>query len=188
MKTYSFKTGWLKLVLGWILVFAIRLIPFRPPNFEPVLATVMPFSKKYGLLESFSFGFLSIVLFDAVTSGIGLWTVGTSITYGILGVGSYFFFKNHSASVKNFLIYGIIGTLFYDLITGILMGPLLFHQPFMVALIGQIPFTLSHLLGTITFSVFLSPVLYRWVVKNDALEFSFPFQTALAHSRVSQLD
>ncbi len=40
----------------------------------------------------------------------------------------------------------------------------------MVAAIGQIPFTLLHLAGTIGFSIFLSPVLYRWVATNDAFE------------------
>jgi len=41
----------------------------------------------------------------------------------------------------------------------------------MLALTGQISFTLMHLAGTVVFSTLLSPVLYLWVVRNEALEF-----------------
>lgn len=170
MRTISFTTGWVKYVLGWAVVFLVRLLPFRPANFEPMLATVMPFSKRYGLVGSFLFGFLGIALFDAVTSGIGMWTVITALAYGLLGVGSHFYFKNRPANTFHFLAYGIMGTIAYDAVTGLSIGPLFYGQPFMEALVGQIPFTLSHLLGTIIFSVVISPALYRWVIKNDTLE------------------
>lgn len=182
----SIETGWLKFSIGWLAVFLIRMIPFRPPNFEPMLATVMPFSKRFGVLGSFAFGFFGIVLFDAVTSGIGTWTVVTSAAYGLLGIGSYFFFKHRAASTKNFLAFGIVGTLFYDAVTGLMAGPLFFHQPFMVALAGQIPFTIMHLLGTVFFSVALSPILYRWVVRNDRLEFALFPRTVLVSASLNK--
>ena len=168
----SFTTGWLKFTIGWIVVFLFRLIPFRPPNFEPMLATIMPFSKRFGLLGSFLFGFLGIVMFDAVTSGWGVWTAVTAIAYGVLGAGSCLFFKNREATVKNFLSFGIVGTIFYDAVTGLTIGPIFQGQPFIVALSGQIPFTLMHLLGTVVFATLLSPALYKWVVKSETLELS----------------
>lgn len=164
-------SGALKFFIGWTAVFLFRLIPFRPPNFEPMLATVMPFSKRYGLLGSFLFGFLGIVLYDAVTSGWGSWTWVTAICYGLLGVGAHYFFKNREASVKNFLIFGVPGTVAYDAVT-MMIGPIFNNQPLAVALIGQIPFTLMHVAGTITFSVLLAPALYRWIVQNESLELS----------------
>jgi len=172
-------TGWLKFVIGWAAVFAFRLIPFRPPNFEPMLATVMPFSKRYGPLGSFLFGFLGIVFFDAVTSGWGSWTWVTAFCYGSLGLAAHYFFKHREATVQNFLVFGIPGTIAYDAIT-MLIGPVFRGQSFALAFTGQIPFTVMHLLGTITFSVLLSPALYRWVIRNDALEFFLPrmFQRA----------
>ena len=169
---YEFATGWMKFALGWVAVFLFRLIPFRPPNVEPMLATIMPFSKRYGIVGSFLFGFLGIVLFDAVTSGWGIWTLVTALAYGLLGIGARFFFKDRDASVKNFLGFGIVGTIFYDAVTGLTIGPIFEGQSFMVALMGQIPFTLMHLLGTIVFAALLSPALYRWVVQNEKLEFS----------------
>jgi uncharacterized membrane protein len=167
----SFTTGWLKFAIGWSAVFLFRLIPFRPPNFEPMLATVMPFSKRYGLAGSFLFGFLGIVLFDAVTSGWGMWTAVTAVCYGLLGIAAHYFFKNRGTSVKNFLLFGIPGTIAYDAVT-MMIGPVFSRQSFAVALAGQIPFTLMHLLGTVTFSVLLSPLVYRWIVRNDAFEFN----------------
>lgn len=177
MKNLSFTTGWLKYAIGWLTVFLIRLIPFRPPNFEPMLSVLMPFGKRYGVLGSFLFGFLGIVLFDSVTAGIGVWTWITAATYGVLGLGAHFYFKNRDASTVNFLTYGIVGTLFYDAVTGLAIGPLFYGQPFMSALTGQIPFTLAHLLGTVVFSVTISPALYRWVLRNDTLEIPVLFGT-----------
>ena len=176
---FSISTGALKFAIGWAAVFLSRLIPFRPPNFEPMLATVMPFSKRYGAMGSFLFGFLGIVLYDAVTSGWGNWTWVTAMCYGLLGIAAHLFFKNRAASVKNFLLFGVSGTIAYDAVT-MMIGPIFGHQPFALALAGQIPFTLMHLLGTVTFSVLLSPILYRWIITNDALEFSLPDVVAIA--------
>ena len=169
---FNFTTGWLKFAIGWSAVFLFRLIPFRLPNVEPMLATLMPFSKRYGPVGSFLFGFFGIVLFDAVTSGWGIWTLVTALAYGALGPAAHFYFKKREASVKNFLSFGIVGTIAYDAATGLTIGPLFTSQPFMAALLGQIPFTLLHLAGTVVFAVYLSPVLYRWVVQNEVFEIS----------------
>lgn len=170
---FAFTDGWLKFALGWTAVFLFRLIPFRPPNFEPMLATVMPFSKRYGPFGSFAFGFFGIVLYDAVTSGWGTWTAVTALAYGLLGVGAHLYFKKKEPTAWNFVRFGVMGTLLYDAATGLTIGPLFNGQSFMVALTGQVPFTLMHLLGTIVFASLLSPVLYLWVVQNRSFEVSF---------------
>ena len=184
MQTISIKTGWLKLLIGFGAVFLVRLLPFRPANFEPMLAVMMPFSTRFGYLASFLFGFLSITLFDAVTSGIGMWTLVTAAAYGALGVGAHVYFSRRKATTKNFLVFGITGTVLYDIATGLTVGPLFFNQPFLVAVVGQIPFTLMHVLGTVVFTLALSPALYRWVVKNDALEFTFRWSRTKAFARI----
>jgi len=162
----------LKFLIGFAVVFLFRLVPFRPPNVEPVMATMMPFAKRFGALSGFVFAALSIVLFDAVTSGWGLWTLVTALVYGSLGLASYYFFRNRESSAKNYVVFAVIGTLFYDAVTGLTIGPLLWGQPFMVALAGQIPFTLLHLAGSVTFAAFLSPALYRWVASKEELRVS----------------
>ena len=159
--------NWIKYIIAFICVFLFRLIPFRAPNIEPIMATIMPIGKIYGGLMSFSFGFLSIVLFDSITSGIGIWTLITGLSYGILGLGAQYYFKNRSGW-KNYAIYAVTATIFYDAVTGLTIGPLFFHQSFIVSLVGQIPFTVLHLLGNVSFAIVLSPVIEKWlVVKNE---------------------
>lgn len=153
---------WIKYTIAFFAVLIIRLIPIRAPNLEPIMAFQMPFSKKYNILMSFMFGFLSIVIFDSLTSGFGM-TLITAIAYGFVGLGSYFYFKNRSGW-KNYALYAVIATIFYDALTGLTIGPLFFHQSFMVSLVGQIPFTIFHLLGNVSFAIVLSPVIERWIV------------------------
>ncbi len=166
---FHIDTHAIKYLVGFLLVFALRLLPFRPPNVEPVMATLMPFAKQFGALGAFVFGALSIVLFDGVTSGWGVWTLVTALSYGVVGVGAHYFFRTRESRVRNYVGFAIVATLFYDAITGLTIGPLLWHQPFMMALLGQIPFTLLHLAGNITFAAVLSPAIYRWVLMNPTL-------------------
>lgn len=162
----------IRFVIGWAAVFLFRLIPWRPPNVEPMLATVMPFSKRYGVFGSFMFGFLGIVLYDVVTSGWGSWTWVTAFCYGALGIAAHYYFRNREATVRSFLTFGVPGTILYDAVT-MLIGPVFHHQSLILAVMGQIPFTTLHLLGTVVFSTILSPALYRWVVANESLEVRF---------------
>ena len=159
-----------RLLIGWAIVFGVRLLPFRAPNIEPVMAALMPFSKRYGVLGAFAFGFFSIALFDSITSGIGAWTWVTAIVYGSVGIASAFFFRNRESSPKNYLVFSVVGTLAFDALTGLTIGPIFFAQPLMAALTGQIPFTILHLIGNSVFAVLLSPLIYRWVVVNPKPE------------------
>ena len=156
----------IKFIIIFLSAFVIRLLPFRAPNVEPIMASIMPLGKVYGGPMAFIFGFLSIVLFDSVTSGFGIWTLVTAISYGILGLGAYYYFKNRRGRA-NYAIYAIIGTIFYDVVTGLTIGPLFFHQSFTISLIGQIPFTALHLLGNVSFAIVLSPVIEKWMVKES---------------------
>lgn len=158
--------NWIKYTITFVSVMVFRLMPFRAPNVEPIMATIMPLGKVYGSVMSFVFGFLSIVLYDSITSGFGVWTLVTALAYGILGVGATYFFKNRSGW-KNYALYAVIATIFYDAITGLTIGPLFFHQSFMVSLMGQIPFTILHLIGNVSFAIVLSPVIEKWMAKSE---------------------
>lgn len=157
---------WFKYIVGFGAVLLIRLVPFRAPNVEPILAIQMPFAKKYGILSSFLFGFFSITIYDLFTSGIGTWTIVTALAYGLLGIGAFYFFKNRSGW-KNYAIYAVVATIVYDAITGLTVGPIFFDQPLIAAFIGQIPFTALHLLGNVSFAIILSPVIEMWVSKES---------------------
>ena len=66
--------------------------------------------------------------------------------------------------------FAVMGTLAFDIVTGLSIGPLFFQQPFMEALIGQVSFTALHLLGNVGFAAVLSPLIYRFVVENKKFE------------------
>ena len=175
MNKFSMKDGFIKVVLGWIIVFLLRLIPFRPPNIEPVLATLMPFSKKYGIASGFFFAFLSIALFDIAVGQLGKWTFCTALIYGILGLTSGVYFRNRESNPINYLKFSLAGTIIYDAISGPGVAYFLndyshIGYSFQQALIGQIPFTVLHLLGNGAMALVVSPIIYRWVVSNPNLE------------------
>lgn len=155
-----------KFFIALFLCLVVRLIPFRAPNVEPILATMMPFSKAYGALVGFSFAVLSILLYDVATGTAGVQTFFTVGAYGILGLWSASYFKKDEGNVGNYVRFAILGTLFFDAFTGLTVGPIFFHQSFIQSLIGQIPFTMLHLMGNIMLALILSPAIYENLIKK----------------------
>lgn len=176
MTTSHLSTA-LKFLLGLALCFAIRLIPGRPPNVEPVMATLLPFGKRMGPFAGFLFGVLSMVLFDAVTGELGTWTLVTGLTFGVIGAGSHIALAQLPGSALPYAFVAAVATIFYDLVTGVLMGNLLFDMPLAQAFLGQIPFTANHLLSNIILAFVFSPLIERWIVANPRLE-----RSAVLHS------
>ena len=157
----------LKIIGVFLGCLLFRLIPLRAPNVEPIMASVMPAAKKYGAAAGFSFAFLSMVLYDFITGHVGSWTWITAAAYGAVGLAAYFYFKKFKASAGNFALFAALGTIFFDVVTGILPAPL-FGQSLAVAAVLQVPFTALHLAGNIGFALFLSPVLNKWFVVGEA--------------------
>lgn len=136
------------------------------------MTTMMPFAKKWGVAGGIVFSVLSIMTYDFLTQTFGVWSLVTAGTYGAVAFFTGVFLKKRDPSVKNWLFCAIVGTLFFDAVTGIGMGMLLFHQTLVGTLVGQIPFTLYHLAGNLVFAVILSPLVYRFVINNIRLEFN----------------
>ena len=66
-------------------------------------------------------------------------------------------------------MFAAASTILFDFVTALFFG-WQFHQPLAITLLGQVPFTLNHLLGNVLLCVFVSPLLYRYVLENPALE------------------
>jgi hypothetical protein len=158
--------NWIKYTTAFFTVLLFRLIPFRAPNLEPIMTVIMPLGKIYGGVISFIFGALSIIVYDSMTSGIGVWTLITATVYGFIGYGSSYYFKKRSGW-KNYALYAIVMTIVYDALTGLTVGPIFFKQSFVVSLVGQIPFTVIHLLGNVSFAIVLSPMIEKWLTKEN---------------------
>lgn len=166
MVTHRFAT----IALTWLGIFAFRffLLPLRAPNVEPLMAALMPIGKRVGVLANILFAVSSIALYDAVTSGWGSWTLAAAGAYGLVALLASLYFRVAPATRSHFVGFGIGATLLYDALTGLTVGPLIFHQPFSTAVMGQIPFTLMHLAGAILFALVLSPILDRALATSRA--------------------
>ena len=155
------KFGGLKYFTILVAGILIRFLPLKAPNIEPVMASTMPLAKKYGRLSAFTFAFLSMILFDLIDGEVGAWTWVTAIVYGTIGIAASYYFKNKSNRPLNYLKFSIVST--FDALTGLTIGPIFYGQSFMVALVGQIPFTAIHLLGNSILALALSPAIFYWL-------------------------
>lgn len=166
--------GMPKYIAGFLGTLLFRLLsPFMGLwNISPLMATELAGSKAYGPWVGGIYGALSIAMLDILVGKAGSWTVITAVTYGCVGVLGAYFLKIRHATAWNFVLASIIGTLFFDFMTGILMGPLMYNQPWMEAIVGQIPFTIRHLAGNILFAGVLAPWFYRNIMENQKWELS----------------
>ncbi len=177
LKSWEGKSG-LKYFIVLATGIILRFLPLKAPNIEPVMASTMPMAKKYGKASAFIFAFLSMALFDVIDGVVGPWTWVTSIVYGVIGISAAYYFKNKSNRPLNYLKFSIMSTLAFDALTGLTIGPVFFNQPFLTALIGQIPFTAIHLLGNGILALAVSPLLYRWLVTSRKTAPAFKAKTA----------
>ncbi len=164
-----------KILIVFVGCLLFRLLPLRAPNVEPIMASIMPLSRKYGAMLGFIFGFLSIFIYDSLTH-FGSWTWIAAITYGLIGALATLYFKKFKSSPVNFAIFAALATIVFDLVTGVLFAPM-FNESIGTALILQIPFTILHLTGNIAFAFLLSPVLNRWFTSPNF--FSLPKRVSL---------
>jgi hypothetical protein len=112
-----------------------------------------------------------MISFDVITGMVGPWTIVTSLTYAGLGLLFYKVLRSKNArktkvGLKKYLGCGITGVLIFDVITGVLAGPLMFGMSFELALLGQIPFTLLHLASACGFIVLITPLLDRHLIDS----------------------
>ena len=159
----------LKYFFSLLLCVFVRLMP-RPPNIEPVMFTAMPLSKEFGKYAGFIYASFAIILLDSIEGRVGYWTLYTLLAYGLVGYAAAIWFsKQKITDGKNYAVFAFFATIFYDITTASLFG-LQFGQSFEATMLGQIPFTLYHLIGNMTFAYFLSPVVHKWIITNQKLE------------------
>src|SRR3990167_220167 len=121
-------TNKFKIFIIFIGCLLLRLLPLRAPNVEPIMASIMPLSRKYGVIFGFLFGFLSIFIYDLLTN-YGSWTWIAGITYGTVGaVSALYFNKSKSLPASggqrafDYAVFAFFATIVFDIITGILFA------------------------------------------------------------------
>lgn len=161
--------GIVKFLIGMFFANLIRLFKFIPNN-DPIMAITLPFSKQKKLHQSVLFPLLTMISFDIITNSLGVWTIVTSLTYALLGLFFYFYFsKLKKESIFSYLKAGSIGVIIFDFITGVLAMPFMFGMTFEQAFIGQIPFTIMHLITVGFYVIIVTPLIDKHVVKNSNL-------------------
>ncbi len=165
----NLTSGWIKgfLAVGFCVLW--RLFPFRPPNVEPVLATIMPYTRRFGPAGTMLLTFLCMVAYDVLTGTVSQWTAVTALTYMLVSLAAWFCLRGRRG-ILPYVLFAVPATLFYDFVTGVAAGALLFGMSWQEGFIGQIPFTVNHLIGNLILAAALSPLIERWVVRNIALE------------------
>lgn len=94
---------------------------------------------------------------------VGLWTLTGALAWGLVAV--LFARQKPNGSPFTFAKLGIGGTLLFDALTGPVASTFVWGMPFSDALVGQIPFTVKHLLGIAAVSLVLAPLLFPSVRK-----------------------
>jgi uncharacterized membrane protein len=162
------SNNFFKYFIGLFLVLLYRLTP-HPPNVEPIMTTMMPFAKRWGIFAGLIFTFLAMIIFDVITKTLGWWTLLTITTYCIISIFAGYYFKKKNKRI-HYVLFALFGTLFYDIVTGFGVGMFVFGQTFTQTLIFQIPFTLRHVISNVILAAFVSPLLHKWVLENPKLE------------------
>lgn len=163
------SVGITKFVIGILLSNIIRLFRFIPNN-DPIMAIMLPYAKSDKKYKAVLFPFITMVSFDLITGMLGIWTIVTALTYAGLGLlFTQFFFKEKKISIFKYLKGGVIGVLIFDFITGPIMSSFMFGMSFIEAFLGQIPFTLMHLVTVGTFIIVITPFYDKFVFENANL-------------------
>lgn len=136
---------------GALAVFSMLLFPFFRGRYAFFAGAFC-----YSLVD-----ILPAVLFGA--QSVGLWTLTGAFSWGIVAL--LFARQKPDGSPFTFAKLGIGGTLLFDALTGPLASTFVWGMPFSDALLGQIPFTIKHLIGIAAVSIILAPLLFPSVRK-----------------------
>jgi len=129
---------------------------------EPVMALTTPYAKAYGALAGFAFAAVTVASYDFVSGRVGAWTLYTAAAYGLVGLFAASFLRKRSGRV-HYAAYALVATVAYDAVTAFLFG-LQFGQPLWMTFLGQIPFTINHVVGNVVLTAVFSPLIYAHVL------------------------
>ena len=157
--------------LSFIAAFILRLLKIFPNN-DPLVAFILPTSKN-SFLHSLVFILLSVFLFDFLTSGIGIWTYSVAAAYIILGLScGYVLRRVKTIKLWHYISASTVLILLFDFFTGPILSTFIFGIPFYASFLGQIPFTVAHLISGLSYTIILVPFLDKSIAKNENLVLS----------------
>ena len=166
----------IKYFLGLAACNFYRLLKFFPNN-DPIMGFTLPFARRDKWWQAMLFPAIAMTSFDLITMKVGIWTIFTTATYGLIGLLFYAYFKRKKrVGLKTYAKSSAIGVLIFDVLTGPIMSSYLFKMPLSAAVLGQIPFTIMHLASAIAFTILLAPVLDPAIRLNVRKSFEMHLQ------------
>jgi hypothetical protein len=167
----------LKFLVSLVLILVVRMLPL-PANFEPITATIMPYSRRMTMWVSMLLAVLSIFLYDLISGSFGVWSAFTAGSYALLCLFFAWVLKNKANNPMMYVLWGCVGTVLYDVVTALVISSGIYGQGVVEVLVMQVPFTINHLLSTIVTGFLLSPVIDRWLVSGEEISFKVFSQKA----------
>ena len=129
-----------------------------PPNIE----SLMPFAVSAGIALGPLGGFLQAASMRAVYDGYqawaGVWTIGTAVCYGAVGLLAAKFGRRFATNRVKIALFGGAMAVAYDALSLIVFYPM-FPMPVDALIIGQIPFTINHVLSSVVSCFLVGPFL-----------------------------
>ncbi len=125
-----------------------------PGNFNLIFGLQLFLAQYFGPMALGTWTAFNIFSYDLLTESLGFWSVVTSSSYFLVSLLTKFFINSHKLklikhqnySFINFLKFTLLITIFYDLVTAS-TGPLFFNQGWCTMLVGQVPFTVVHVIS-----------------------------------------
>ena len=132
-----------------------------PPNVELLMPFVVAAGLARGPGYGFAAGFAIRGAYDVYLGWAGPWTIMTTLAYGLTGaliglVGHYWRVRTRG----EITLAAGCAALFYDVVT-MLVGWALFPMPFVVLVVGQVPFSVNHAASSMLFCFVLVPSIVR---------------------------
>ncbi len=144
------KNKSLKYISFWLLSASFCLL-FKyslnlPGNIDLIWGIQLLLAQIFGPIALGLWSATTILGGDLLADNWGTWSIVTSISYFLVSCLTSALVKTKNYSFINSLIFTVLVTIFYDLLTAS-TGPLFFEQAWLVMLIGQVPFSLVHMVS-----------------------------------------
>lgn len=172
---------WIKCILGWLICFAIILVPLQPYSIfiggfplgdaHPMIAILMPFAEKLGVLGSAIYTLIYSISFFAIwRPDLPNWIFVQGFAYAVVLALAALLLKKNKVKILGYVLYAFIGSILFDIIYRVPVGPLQYGQPILSALKEQMPYTFMRAIINTIYALILSFPIYRWIVMNPRLE------------------
>ena len=152
----NYSNGHKFVILGLLALLGIvgRILMNPIPNVQPVTVIVLLAGIRMGAKESIFLATI-IALFSNLILGNGVWTIYQAAAWSIIGCSGALFSNKLDTSMKLILFAGVSGVLFNWFVSLSILHSVGFNMLIPYLIVG-IPYDLLHVVGNITFMIWLS--------------------------------